>query len=167
MLENHDIELLYAGTHIRIGRSKKNGNIYFQKIDEPTNLMWFRFEKEYYDDYKYYLRDFDKYEQSVVDGTANIFENKIYPDLSYYTVLNKETLDYYIDTFRPISVFVNNECIFDESEDVSYTMKDYCSDMTDLAKNNYFPFIEEIKLNVVHNHNYTISFKTCIKRKGV
>ena len=59
MTNKNDVEVLFIGSKIRIGKSKTSGYIYFQPIDNSTpDGVWYRFEPSYYLDYEEFLEDY-------------------------------------------------------------------------------------------------------------
>lgn len=59
MTNTNDVEVLFTGSKIRIGKSKTCGYIYFQPIDNSTpSGVWYRFEPSYYLDYEEFLEDY-------------------------------------------------------------------------------------------------------------
>lgn len=151
-LEN--IEILYTGNHIRIGKAKANSLLYIQPLKDKPTRMWFRFDPEYYYDYKEYLADFEDFKSTRSNDA----------DPTCLTILNEDTLNHYIQTYRPHSIYVNDECIYSINCDVSYDIATYCEDMYSFAKfHNYYPHIEKVQIDIVDN-GYSISFITNIKR---
>ena len=63
MILEHNVEQLFQGKHIKIGKNKQTGQIYFQPKTLWTTKMWLMFEPEYYYDYKEFLKEYEEYEQ--------------------------------------------------------------------------------------------------------
>lgn len=154
MLKNADnLSVKYEGKYIRIAIHKNTGKTYLQPLDNSVR-MWFRFEREHYEDYKEYIQDFEEY---CADNMR---------DMSYCTILNEETLEYYLASYAPVSVFINDECVYDDGSDVAYTLAQYKNDIKEMHQYNYYPFIENINIKVVSNHHYSLSFKVVLKHRS-
>ena len=63
MINTHNIEQLFQGKHIKIGKSKQTGQIYFQPKDLCDIKIWLKFEPEYYYDYEEFLKEHKEDEQ--------------------------------------------------------------------------------------------------------
>lgn len=63
MIHTHDVEQLFQVKHIKIGKSKQTGQIYFQPKTLWDTKMWLIFEPEYYYDYVEFLKEYNEYEQ--------------------------------------------------------------------------------------------------------
>lgn len=58
MITTDKIDVKYEGKSIRIGVSKTNGYVYFQKVETDHKGIWYRFEPSYYLDYEEFLEDY-------------------------------------------------------------------------------------------------------------
>ena len=156
MQPERNIEVKYEGKNVRIGVHKINGNTYVQKVDAETNL-WFRFEPEYYFDYEEYIKEYCDY----LKREAN------YPNMSYTTILGKDTLEHYIALFSPKRVDINGETVYDDGYDVRYSVQNYIDDMEGcMIPRKYYPIIEEVIIRVVAGCRYELEFKTKLEYRG-
>ena len=156
MTNNNNIDVKYVGDNIKIGVHKKTGETYIQPRDTDATLIWYRFEPCYYLDYEQYINDYYAWIRT---------DKATYPDLSYLTILDGDTLEHYIAQYQPIEVLVNNECIYNKDNDVEYVLEEYKNDMKKLAELNFYPFIEHVDLDVVDYNAFKLSFKTNIRHK--
>ena len=140
MQHEKNIEVKYEGKHIRIGVHKLNGNTYMQQLNRDTvKNLWFRFEPEYYLDYKEYIKEYCDY----------LKEEATYPDLGYNKILDGETLEHYIALFSADEVYINHQCVYSTKSDVTYTKAKYIEDMTThMIPNKYYPFINNINISI-------------------
>ena len=58
MAHVHNVEQLFQGDHIKIGKSKQTGDIYFQPKDMWETKVWLKFSPEYYHDYSEFLKEY-------------------------------------------------------------------------------------------------------------
>ena len=63
MINTHNVEKLFQGKHIKIGKSKQTGQIYFQSKTLWDTKMWIRFEPEYCCEYEEFLKEYKEFEQ--------------------------------------------------------------------------------------------------------
>lgn len=140
MTTANDVEVLFTGSKIRIGKSKTSGYMYFQTTDTSMpSGVWYRFEPEYYTDYEEYMKEYCEYLKT----------DTIYPNLGYCKILDGETLEHYIALFNASEVYINHQCVYSNKCDVTYTKQKYVEDMTThMIPNKYYPFINNINISM-------------------
>lgn len=73
MTSTRNIDIMYEGSSIRIGKNRKTNRIYFQRVEDSQYDFWYRFEPEYYQDYANFMNDYTDY----------LDKQSIYPDMSH------------------------------------------------------------------------------------
>lgn len=137
MTTTKDVQIKYRGDQIHIGVSKTNGNIYFRPLAYEDDV-WYRFEPEYYMDYKEYIADYTKYRDTPV-----------YPNMRHSLILDRDTVEHYQGLFSPYEIYINDRCVYGSHYDLSYTLETYLEDMhTHMIPHNYYPVINGVEIKV-------------------